>query len=98
MTVPSIRIAELSGHVGQTVSIRGWVTHVRSQGKVAFIVMRDGSGSLQCVLVKSAVSPAVWERFSQLTVETSIAVTGVVRVQARAPGGFEMGVSELEII
>ena len=98
MTVPSIRIAELSGHVGQTVSIRGWVTHVRSQGKVAFIVMRDGSGSLQCVLVKSAVSPAVWERFSQLTVETSIAVTGEVRVEARAPGGFEMGVSELEII
>ena len=98
MTVPSIRIAELSGHVGQPVSIRGWVTHVRSQGKVAFIVMRDGSGSLQCVLVKNAVAPAVWERFSQLTVETSIAVTGEVRVEARAPGGFEMGVSELEII
>ena len=78
--------------------VRGWVTHVRSSGKVAFIVMRDGTGTLQAVVVKSAVPPEVWERFAQLTQETSIAVTGEVRIDARAPGGVEIGVSNLEIL
>src|SRR5690242_20831079 len=98
MTVPTERIAELSGHVGQTVSVRGWVTHLRSQGKVAFVVIRDGSGTLQCVLVKSAVPAPAWERFGQLTVETSVAITGTVRAEPRAPGGYELSIADLEII
>jgi len=57
MTSPYSRIAELPSHAGQTVRVRGWVTHVRSSGKVAFIVMRDGSGLLQAVLVKNAYHP-----------------------------------------
>ena len=84
--------------MGRVASVRGWVTHVRSSGKVAFIVLRDGTGILQSVLVKNNVSPEVWSRFQQLTVETSIAVTGEVREDARAPGGFEMSATELEII
>jgi asparaginyl-tRNA synthetase len=95
---PAPRISELSGHAGQTVTVRGWVTHLRSSGKVAFIVMRDGSGILQTVLVKSAVPPEVWERFAQLTQEACIAVTGEVKADARAPGGYELGLSSLEIL
>lgn len=98
MTVPTERIADLSGHVGETVTVRGWVTHLRSQGKVAFVVIRDGSGTLQCVLVKNAVPAQAWERFAQLTVETSVAVTGSVRAEPRAPGGYELSVSDLEIV
>jgi asparaginyl-tRNA synthetase len=71
------------------------VTHLRSSGKVAFIVMRDGSGILQCVLVKASLPPESWERFSQLTQETTIEVTGEVRPDKRAPGGFELAATEL---
>jgi asparaginyl-tRNA synthetase len=91
-------ISGLSTHVGATVTVRGWVSHLRSSGKVAFIVMRDGSGHLQCVLVKSQVDPGQWERYSQLTQETCLAVTGEVRAEDRAPGGFEMGVSAIEVL
>ncbi len=96
--MPSVRIEELRGHAGREVTIRGWVTHLRSSGKVAFIVMRDGSGILQGVIVRSAVGPDVWERFGVLTIETSIALTGAVREDARAPGGVELAVSGLQII
>src|SRR6185436_13089157 len=95
--VPYSRISELPSHSGQTVRVRGWVTHVRSSGKVAFVVMRDGTGLLQAVVVKNAVSPESWERFGQLTQETSIEVVGEVKPDARAPGGFELGVKELSI-
>jgi asparaginyl-tRNA synthetase len=88
----------LSSEVGRAVTVRGWVATVRSSGKVAFLVLRDGTGLLQCVLVKSAVAPEVWDRFAQLTLETSVAVTGEVRADARAPGGYELGIADLEII
>ena len=97
MTPPYVRIADLSPHAGQTVRVKGWVTHLRSSGKVAFIVMRDGSGTLQCVLVKSSLPQEAWERFSQLTQETTIEATGEVRPDARAPGGFELGVTDLTV-
>ncbi len=92
------RIDELSKFTGQTVTVRGWVTHLRSSGKVAFIVMRDGSGILQCVLVKKQLSEEDWARFAELTLETSVAVTGEVRADDRAPGGFELGVTSLAIV
>ena len=98
MTSPNSRISELPSHSGQTVRVRGWVTHVRSSGKVAFVVMRDGSGLLQAVLVKSAVAAETWERFGKLTQETSIEIEGEARPDARAPGGYELGVKELSII
>ena len=98
MTPPYVRIAELSPHAGQIVRVQGWVTHLRSSGKVAFIVMRDGSGILQCVLVKASIPPEAWERFAELTQETTIEVTGEVRPDKRAPGGFELGVTDLAIM
>ena len=93
-----LRIADLSSHAGSSVAVSGWVTHLRSSGKVAFIVIRDGTGILQTVVVKSAVTQAVWERFSVLTQETCVRVTGEVKADARAPGGFEMGLSDLFIL
>ncbi|MDP1890968.1 MAG: OB-fold nucleic acid binding domain-containing protein, partial [Gemmatimonadaceae bacterium] len=92
------RIDELSKFTGQTVTVRGWVTHLRSSGKVAFIVMRDGSGILQCVLVKKQLPEDDWARFAELTLEASVAVTGEVRADDRAPGGFELGVTALAIV
>ena len=98
MPFPFARIDELSRHAGATVTVRGWVTHQRSSGKIAFIVLRDGTGLLQCVIAKTDVSAEVWERFAALTIETSIAATGAVRADARAPGGYELGVQALEIV
>jgi asparaginyl-tRNA synthetase len=97
-SVPSVRIAELAAHPGRPVTVRAWVTHVRSSGKVAFAVLRDGTGVCQAVFVKSQVPPAVWARFAELTQETSVAVTGDARSEPRAPGGYEIGVSDLQII
>jgi asparaginyl-tRNA synthetase len=98
VTVPTSRIVDLHAHAGASVTVRGWVTHLRSSGKVAFIVMRDGTGTLQAVVVKSGVAPEVWAQYAQLTQETSIAITGEVRIDARAPGGVEVGVSDLEVL
>jgi len=94
----SIRIGELSKHVGSPVTVRGWVTHLRSSGKIAFVVMRDGTGTLQCVVAKNQVEPAVWEAFPTLSLEACIGVTGEVRADARAPGGHEITVSALELL
>ncbi|MDQ6887129.1 MAG: asparagine--tRNA ligase [Gemmatimonadota bacterium] len=98
MTFPVARIIELNDFVDRRATIRGWVTHLRSSGKVAFVVLRDGSGIVQAVLAKNSISPEIWERFGQLTVETSVAVSGDVRVDSRAPGGYELAVSDLSIL
>src|SRR5947207_14366992 len=98
MTVaPHSRISELPAHSGKSVRVRGWVTHVRSSGKVAFVVLRDGTGILQAVLVKNAVSPESWDRLGKLTQETSIQVEGEVRPDARAPGGFDLAGKDLSL-
>jgi asparaginyl-tRNA synthetase len=98
MRLVSTRISGLSREVGRVVTVRGWITTVRSSGKVAFLVLRDGTGLLQCVVVKSAVTPDVWDRFARLSLETSVAVTGDVRPDSRAPGGYELGVTDLAIV
>ncbi len=85
---------------GRSVSVRGWVATARSSGKIAFVVVRDGTGYLQAVLSKKEVPDSAWEAFGRLTQETSIEVTGVVRADARAPGGggVELTASDLAII
>jgi asparaginyl-tRNA synthetase len=95
---PAVRIHELPQHVGASVAVNGWVTHLRSSGKVAFLVVRDGHGILQCVLVKAEVGPEIWERFAGLTIETCVRVTGAVRADPRAPGGHELAVQDLVVI
>src|SRR5690349_24032551 len=92
------RIEELPTLTGQPVLTRGWVMTTRSSGKIAFVTLRDGTGYLQAVLSKKDVSEAAWEASGRLTQETSIAVTGVVRADARAPGGVELTVQDLVIL
>jgi len=94
----AVRISDLRDHVGRSVRVRGWVMTTRSSGKIAFLVLRDGSGYLQGVVPKKEVSEETWERFGRLTQETSVSVTGTVREEPRSPGGYELGVTELEII
>ncbi len=94
----SVYIDELGRHIGQKVTIRGWVVTTRSSGKIAFLVVRDGTGYLQAVIARKEVPGPVWEAFGTLTHETSVAVTGVVREDARSPGGFELTASGLEIL
>ena len=93
-----VSIADLGQHADRTVTVRGWVATTRSSGKIAFLVLRDGSGLVQCVLSKKEVAEPVWERFQSLTQETSVAVTGVVRADARAPGGYELLATDLAIL
>jgi asparaginyl-tRNA synthetase len=93
-----IRIAQLGALTGTTQTTQGWVTHTRSSGKVAFVTMRDGTGLLQCVVVKPQVRAEVWTAFQSLTLETSLSVTGEVKADARAPGGVELGVTDLKVI
>src|SRR6266699_4095964 len=83
---------------GRSVCVRGWVATTRSSGKIAFVVVRDGTGYLHTVISKKDVVPEVWDAFGKLTQETSLEVTGSVRVDARAPGGVELQTSGLEII
>ena len=91
-------IDELPQHAGATVAVRGWVVTTRSSGKIAFVVVRDGTGMLQAVLSKKDVPAEVWDAFGKLTQETSIEVTGVVRAEPRAPGGVELQASDLRIL
>ena len=93
-----VHIEELGQYVGATVSVRGWVSTTRSSGKIAFLVVRDGTGYLQAVFARKEVSDAVWEAFAALTQEASVAVTGVVRADPRSPGGYELTASGLEIL
>jgi len=88
-------IAALGKHVGEVVTLQGWVHHLRSSGKVRFIVLRDGSGLAQGVLVKGQVPEEDFENFARLTLESSLVLEGRVRADARAPGGYELEVTRL---
>ena len=96
--MPPVYINQLGQHVGQTVTVRGWVVTTRSSGKIAFLVVRDGTGYVQSVVARKEVSDAVWNAFGTLTQETSVAVDGEVRQESRSPGGYELTVSGLTII
>ncbi|HET9455336.1 MAG TPA: asparagine--tRNA ligase [Gemmatimonadaceae bacterium] len=97
MSTGNIRLSEFPRHVGKPVTVHAWVTHVRSSGKVAFAVLRDGGGVAQAVIVKNQVTPEVWAAFQELTLETSVVVTGEVKAEPRAPGGFDIAVTDLKI-
>jgi len=93
-----ICIEELQHHIGETITPHGWLYNKRSSGKIRFLVMRDGSGLVQGVVAKAAVPEDVFNRFDQLTQESSFSMTGKVRQEQRAPGGFELDVTDIQII
>ncbi|HKP50162.1 MAG TPA: asparagine--tRNA ligase [Gemmatimonadales bacterium] len=94
-------VADISGlhaHVGETVTVRGWVVTTRSSGKIAFVVLRDGSGYVQGVLSKKEVTEATWATFAALAHESSVAMSGTVRAEPRSPGGYELAVQSIELL
>lgn len=93
-----VYIEELKKHVGEEVEIRGWVYNKRSSGKVRFVIIRDGTGFLQCVMVKSNLPDEVFELYDELSLETSVIVKGKAREDKRAPGGVELELSDLKIV
>jgi len=92
-----ITIEEAARHAGETVEIRGWLYNLRRSGKILFPQLRDGTGIMQCVAVKSALPEETFESIKNLTQESSIAVTGKVRAEPRAPGGYEMDLEAIEV-
>lgn len=90
-----VTIAQLAENIGQQVTLQGWVAHLRSSGKIRFVVVRDGTGLAQGVLVKGQLPDQDFAGFEDLTLESSLKLTGVVKAEPRAPGGFELQVTAL---
>lgn len=93
-----VYIAELSRYEGQEVTIKGWVYNRRSSGKIQFILVRDGTGIVQGVMVKKEVSPEIFTLARELTQESAIIVKGIVRADQRALGGYELTLTDLELV
>src|SRR5438105_10418813 len=98
MTSPVTTISEIGKHEGQAVTIRGWLYNLRESGKLLFPIFRDGSGTIQGVLAKNAIAPEVFDAVKDLTQESSVIVTGKVRADKRAPGGYELDVTEVKVV
>ncbi len=95
---PTIRIGDARYYEGKLVKLQGWLYNMRKSGKIVFPIMRDGSGMMQCVAVKSSLPEEVFDKLKGLTQESSFTVTGTVRAEARAAGGYELDVTDAEIV
>lgn len=98
MSYPITRIAEIGKHENQFVKLQGWVYNLRESGKLLFPIFRDGSGVIQGVVAKNAVPSEVFDAIKGLTQESSVVVEGKVRSDRRAPGGYELDVSGIEVL
>src|SRR2546426_2424950 len=93
-----IYITELSRHIGEEVTLKGWLYNMRSSGKLLFPQLRDGTGIVQGVVARNAVTPESWNALKALGQESSLIVSGRVREDTRAPGGVEIDVVNAEVI
>src|SRR6476619_4888064 len=91
-------INQLSKHAGAEVVLKGWLYNMRSSGKILFPQLRDGTGVVQCVVLKNAISPELWEQLKGLGQESALVIKGSVRADSRAPGGFEIDVIHAEVL
>src|ERR1700692_32385 len=96
--VPRVTVAEAGRHVGASIEIAGWLYNLRRSGKICFPQLRDGTGIIQCVAVKSALPEELFESLKNLTQESSLIIRGKVREEARATGGYELDVEGVEIV
>ena len=94
---PHVRIEDLKNHVGEDVSVRGWLYNRRSKGKIHFLQLRDGSGVVQAIMGKKDVDEETFERCASLPYESSITLVGSVKADERAPGGVELGASAVDV-
>ena len=93
-----IAISDAANHTGEPVEIAGWLYNIRKSGKIVFPILRDGTGLMQCVALKTALPEETFEALKHLTQESSLIVRGKVRAEARAVGGYEMDVEGVEIL
>jgi asparaginyl-tRNA synthetase len=93
-----VRIKDLPQHVGEKVTVNGWLYNKRSSGKLQFPIVRDGSGYVQCVVFKKEVSEETWKAAEEAAQEASVRVVGTVRAEQRAVGGVELGVESFEVV
>jgi asparaginyl-tRNA synthetase len=93
-----ITIADAARHVDETVEIPGWLYNLRKSGKIVFPILRDGTGLMQCVALKSALPEDIFEQLKHLTQESSLIVRGKIRAEMRAPGGYEMDVEGVDVL
>ena len=93
-----VTVEGIGAHEGEAVTLRGWLTARRSSGKLHFLQVRDGTGTIQCVMGKQDVPGDVFAAADHLPQETSVEVTGTVRADPRSPLGFELGVSGLAVV
>ncbi len=98
LNTPHVYIKHLNEHVGSEVTLKGWLYNLRSSGKIAFPQLRDGTGIVQCVVLKNAVPPEMWESLKSIGQESALIVRGTVRADERAPSGYEIDVSHAEIL
>jgi asparaginyl-tRNA synthetase len=98
MASPITTIAEIGKHDGEQVTVRGWLYNLRATGKLLFPIFRDGSGVIQGVVAKNAVAPEIFDAIKALTQESSVIVEGKVRADQRAPGGYELDVTGVEVL
>src|SRR5476651_2688636 len=91
-------ISHIGEKAGQTATVQGWLYNRRSSGKIQFLIVRDGTGYLQVVVPKAEAPEETWDAAERATQECSLRVTGSVREDKRAPGGFEMTASAVEIL
>jgi len=96
--MPRIYIEDIAEYAGQEVTLQGWLYHKRSSGKLHFLLVRDGTGVLQCVVFKNDVSAEQFALADHLTQESALLVTGTVRADSRAPLGYELSVRELQLV
>src|SRR5438876_11000885 len=92
-----VYIEDIGRHEGEEVTLKGWLHHRRSSGKIHFLIVRDGTGFIQAVMSKAAVGDDLFKAADHLSQETSIIVTGSVRADKRAPSGYEIDVKTLQI-
>ncbi|MBN1668259.1 MAG: asparagine--tRNA ligase [Anaerolineales bacterium] len=98
---PVIRIDQISEYAGQEIQIRGWVYNRTRKGKLAFLLVRDGSGFIQCVAFRPDLGEELFDEIIRLTQESAVIITGKVRADERAPGvpgGFELGITDLKVV
>jgi len=93
----TIYVEEIANWVGREVTIKGWLYNMRSSGKLHFLLVRDGTGTVQCVVSKAGVSDETFDRCSKLTQESAIIITGTVREDPRSPIGYEVDVEDVEV-
>lgn len=93
-----VAVAHLKEHVGELVTIKGWLYNIRSSGKLMFPEIRDGSGIVQGIVVKNQVSESVWQAFEKLTQESSVIVTGEVSKHPKLADVYELQVRDIEIV